>query len=324
MSENTEKNKVLVLGSAGMVGSAIVRELKSNSDREILSPSRKDLDLTNQAAVRDYFCGNKILEVYLAAAKVGGIHANSAYPADFIDENIIIQSNVVNSSFNNSVEKLLLLGSSCIYPKYATQPIDESELLTGALEPTNEAYAIAKIAGLKLCEYYSKQYGVDYRSVMPCNLYGPFDNFHPENSHVIPALIRKLHLAKESGQASVEVWGSGKALREFLLVDDLASACVYVMSLSKAEYKEAVGDVSFLNVGAGKDISINDLVFMLADIVGYEGELKFDHSKPDGTPRKILNVSRLSSAGWKPGVKLADGLARTYEWYVENISEART
>ena len=324
MIEESRSNRcIFVAGANGMVGSAIARIVGADDNATILTPTRKELDLTSFVQVEKYFTNNRITDVYLAAAKVGGIHANSVYPADFIGENLTIQSNVIGTAHKTGVEKLLFLGSSCIYPKFAEQPIREASLLTGALESTNEAYAIAKIAGLKLCEYYSKQYGVDYRSVMPCNLYGPNDNFHEKNSHVIPALIRKLHSAKVNDVEQISVWGTGKALREFLHVDDMASACAYVMNMTKEEYSEATGDVSFLNVGAGRDLSIHDLVTMLVDVVEYRGEIVFDSTKPDGTPRKVLDVSRLTSAGWVAGTGLRDGLRSTYKWYVENISEAR-
>lgn len=312
--------RVYVAGNQGMVGSALVRLLETHENIELVTASRKLVDLTNQAAVNDFFKGNNIDEVYLAAAKVGGIHANNTYPAEFIYENLMIEANIIHAAHVNNVQKLLFLGSSCIYPKLAEQPMKESALLTGPLEPTNEPYAIAKIAGIKLCESYNRQYGRDYRSVMPTNLYGPNDNFHPENSHVIPALMRRFHDAKASRADEVVVWGSGKPMREFLHVDDMAAACSYVMSLDEATYHTVTKPMlSHVNVGSGDDCAIRELAETLATVVGYEGTIVFDDTKPDGSPRKLMCSLKLNELGWSNKINLRDGLANTYEWFLKNL-----
>ena len=318
MSDPASPKRVYVAGHRGMVGSAIARQLDEKVDYEVVTRTHKELDLTNQQAVENFFQQEKIDQVYLAAAKVGGIHANNEYPAQFIYDNLMIECNVVHSAYKAGIDRLLLLGSSCIYPKYANQPMRESELLTGILEPTNEPYAIAKIAGIKLCESYNRQYGTHYRSVMPTNLYGEGDNFHPLNSHVIPALIRRFHEAKVQQAESVAIWGSGKAMREFLHVEDMAAASVYVMDLGDETY-EANTDprLSHINVGTGEDITINQLAEIIKEVVGFQGELQFDKTKPDGAPRKLLDVSRLRGLGWTPTIELKPGLARAYRWFVE-------
>ena len=271
---------------------------------------KKNLDLTNQIQVNNFFKSNKVDEVYLAAARVGGISANNNFPANFIYDNLMIQSNVINAAYSNGVKKLLFLGSSCIYPKFANQPIDEESLLTGKLEETNEPYAIAKIAGIKLCESFNRQYSVDYRSIMPTNLYGPHDNFHPEHSHVLPALLRRFHEAQRDGLKEVTVWGSGTPKREFLHSDDLASACLFLM--------EHYDSPEIINIGWGQDCTIRELAEMIAEIVGYTGTLKWDYSRPDGTPRKVLDNRKLSALGWEPKISLQEGLRLTYQWYLEN------
>ena len=312
--------KIFVAGHLGMVGSAIVRQLENQTGVDLLLASREELDLTDANAVEHWFCENKPDEVYLAAAKVGGIHANNTYPAEFIAVNLQIQNNVISSAYNNGVGKLLFLGSSCIYPKMASQPIHESALLTGPLEPTNEPYAIAKIAGIKLCESYNRQYGVDYRSLMPTNLYGPNDNFHPQNSHVIPAMMRRIHEAKIACDKQVSIWGTGKPMREFLHVDDMAAACLHVMNLSKEEFVNSVPNavLSHMNVGTGVDGTIRELAQTIADVVGFDGELVFDTSKPDGSPRKLLSVERLKQLNWKFSIGLKEGLMTTYDWFLAN------
>jgi len=310
--------KIYVAGHRGMVGSAIVRQLEARGDCQILTRTHSELDLTNQQAVHHFFEQMQIDEVYLAAAKVGGIHANNQYPAQFIYQNLMIECNIAHAAYQSGIDRLLFLGSSCIYPKFANQPIGESELLTGVLEPTNEPYAIAKIAGIKLCESYNREYGTHYRSVMPTNLYGEGDNFHPVNSHVIPALIRRFHEAKVENADTVTVWGSGNAMREFLHVDDMAAASLHVMELSDEIY-EANTDprLSHINVGTGEDVTICELAETVKAVVGFEGALEFDQSKPDGTPRKLLDVSRLESLGWSPSIELKPGLERAYRWFVE-------
>ncbi|MBV6750863.1 GDP-L-fucose synthase [Pseudomonas chlororaphis] len=316
--------KIFVAGHMGMVGSAIVRRLQALGFNNILARGRKELDLLNQHEVGAFFEEHEIDQVYLAAAKVGGIHANNTYPADFIYENLMIESNLIHSAYKGGVKKLLFLGSSCIYPKYAEQPIKESALLTGTLEETNEPYAIAKIAGIKLCESYNRQYGCDFRSVMPTNLYGPNDNFHPDNSHVIPALVRRFHEAAQSKREEIVIWGSGKPLREFLHVDDMAAASVHVMGLSKEEYfAQAQPMLSHVNVGTGIDCSIRELAETIATITGYQGRLIFDTSKPDGTPRKLMDVSRLRAMGWESSISLEKGLEDTYGWFVKNENLVR-
>jgi GDP-L-fucose synthase len=313
--------KIYVAGHLGMVGSAIVRKLKVDGSNNIVVRTRAELDLTNQEAVNEFFDIARPDQVYLAAAKVGGIHANKTYPAEFIYQNLMMEANVINAAWNSGVEKLLFLGSSCIYPKMVNQPMSEDALLTGTLEPTNEPYAIAKIAGIKLCESYNRQYGVDYRSVMPTNLYGPGDNYHPENSHVIPALIQRFHEAKVLNKPDVTIWGTGTPRREFLYVDDMAVASVYVMNLDKAIYEAQTQPMqSHINVGSGNDVTIADLAIFVSKAVGYSGEIKFDDSKPDGTPRKLMDSGRLNSLGWKPQVDLETGLKRAYADFMENAA----
>ncbi len=299
-----------------MVGSAIVRSLLAQGvqQQDIITRAHAELDLCNQAAVQAFFAEQRPTQVYLAAAKVGGIHANSTYPADFIYDNLMMQANVIHTAHTFGVQKLLFLGSSCIYPRLAPQPMSESALLTGTLEPTNEPYAIAKIAGIKLCESYSRQYGRDYRSVMPTNLYGPGDNYHPENSHVIPALIRRFHEAKESGAPEVAIWGSGTPKREFLYVDDMAAASVFVMNLNEATYHANTTPMcSHINVGFGSDVTIAELAHAVGAAIGYEGEITFDATKPDGAPRKWMDSSRLNALGWQAKVGLQNGLALAYQ-----------
>jgi GDP-L-fucose synthase len=311
-----------------MVGSAIVRRLKKLGYDNIVTRSKADLDLTNQSAVIDFFKVEKIDQVYLAAAKVGGIYANSTFPADFIYQNLIIEANVIHQSFEAGVKKLLFLGSSCIYPKLAEQPMSEDALLSSKLEETNEPYAIAKIAGIKLCESYNRQYGqelgVDYRCVMPTNLYGPNDNYHPLNSHVVPALIKKIHEAKIAGSPEVSLWGTGAPKREFLYVDDMASASIFVMNLDKTDYDRFTTPMqSHLNVGCGTDITIRELIQTIAQVVGFEGEISFDPSKPDGAPRKLMDSKRLFGLGWKPSISLEDGIKNAYADFVMRFGDGR-
>lgn len=316
---------IFVAGHRGMVGSAIVRRLKALGYANILTAGRNELNLLDQAAVHRYFRANWIDQVYLAAAKVGGIHANNTYPADFIYENLMIEANIIHAAHISDVQKLLFLGSSCIYPKHAEQPMKEEALLSGALEPTNEPYAIAKIAGIKLCESYNRQHGRDYRSVMPTNLYGPHDNYHPDNSHVIPALLRRFHEAVQRGDEEVVIWGSGKPMREFLHVDDMAAASVHVMELDEALYRDNTQPMlSHINVGTGVDCTIRELAETIARVTGFSGQLTFDASKPDGTPRKLMDVSRLKALSWQASIGLEDGLRDAYGWYVENVEQART
>ena len=318
------KKRIFVAGHRGMVGSAIVRQLEKRADVEIVTRSRSDLDLLDQAAVNNFFAQEQIDQVYLAAAKVGGIHANNTYPADFIYQNLIMECNIIHAAHSNDVQHLLFLGSSCIYPKLAAQPMTEDALLTGVLEETNEPYAVAKIAGIKLCESYNRQYGRDYRSVMPTNLYGENDNFHPENSHVIPALMRRFHEAKLNGDAEVVVWGTGTPMREFLYVDDMAAASVHVMELDKDIYSANTQPMlSHINVGTGVDCTIREMAETMAKVVGFEGRVVFDASKPDGTPRKLMNVSRLESLGWRYKVDLESGLSQTYQWFLANQDNFR-
>ena len=312
-------NKTFVAGHNGMVGSALVRQLEQDATNQIIAATRSELDLTNQQAVNDFFASHKIDQVYFAAAKVGGIHANNEYPAEFIFENLMIEANIIHAAHKNDVQKLLFLGSSCIYPRSAAQPMCEEALLTGQLESTNEPYAIAKIAGIKLCESYNRQYGRDYRSVMPTNSYGINDNFHPENSHVIPALIRRFHEAKLANSSVVDAWGTGTPMREFLYVDEMAEASIFVMNLESEAYKrETQPMLSHINVGTGIDCTIRELTEAVAKVVGYQGEIHWDGTKPDGTPRKLMDVKRLERLGWKSQVSLEDGLTRTYLWYLQN------
>lgn len=319
-----KKTRIFVAGHRGMVGSALVRQLSKRADVELVVRSRQELNLLSQQEVEKFFQTEKINQIYLAAAKVGGIHANNTYPADFIYQNLMIECNIIQSAYCAGVNRLLFLGSSCIYPKLAQQPMAESELLQGSLETTNEPYAIAKIAGIKLCESYNRQFGTQYRSVMPTNLYGIHDNFHPENSHVIPALMRRFHEAKVNGEQQVTVWGSGKPLREFLNVDDMAAASIHVMELEDSIYQQFVSPMlSHINVGTGTDCSIAQLAELMAEVVGFTGKIVFDPSKPDGTPRKLLDVSRLKRLGWEPKISLPEGLKATYAWFVENQADFR-
>jgi GDP-L-fucose synthase len=318
-----QSSKIYVAGHRGMVGRAIVRCLEAQGQFDIITRTHAELDLTNQAAVNVFFAAERPTQVYLAAAKVGGIHANNTYPADFIYQNLMIQANVIQAAFQNGVQKLLFLGSSCIYPKLAPQPMTESALLTGLLEPTNEPYAIAKIAGIKLCESYNRQYGashgVDYRSVMPTNLYGPGDNYHPQNSHVIPALIRRFHEAKVNNAPTVTIWGSGTPKREFLYVDDMAAASVFVMNLPKAVYDQHTSPMqSQINVGFGSDITIAELAQAVSQATGYQGNIGFDTTQPDGSPRKLMDSTRLNNLGWHAKVNLEQGLAQAYQDFLSS------
>jgi GDP-L-fucose synthase len=307
------KKRIYVAGHRGLVGSAIVRALRKRDYDNIVTRTHAELDLTDQAQVRAFFEAERIEEVYLAAARVGGIHANDTYPAEFIRDNLMIEANVIHEAWRSGVDKLLFLGSSCIYPRMSEQPIKEEYLMTGVLEPTNEPYAIAKIAGIKMCESYHRQYGADFRSVMPTNLYGPGDNYHPENSHVIPALIRRFHEAKANGAEQVAIWGSGTPRREFLYVDDMADACLYVMQLERETYeKHTPPQLSHINVGTGEDVTIREVAEIIRRVSGYEGRIAFDTSKPDGTPRKLMDSAKLASLGWRPHVQLADGISETY------------
>jgi nucleoside-diphosphate-sugar epimerase len=320
--------KIYIAGHRGMVGGAIVRQLQARIDAgediDILTRTHSELDLTNQLAVAGFMAAEKPDVVILAAAKVGGIIANSTYPAEFIYENLMMECNVIHQAFTAGVKRLLFLGSSCIYPKMAEQPMQEDALLTGTLEPTNEPYAIAKIAGIKLCESYNRQYGVDYRSVMPTNLYGPGDNFHPENSHVLPAMIRRFHEAVENGTPEVVIWGTGKPFREFLHVDDMAEASLFVMDLDDATYKANTKEMlSHINVGTGTDVSIGELAHQVAEVTGFKGKISFDTSKPDGTPRKLMDVSRLRDMGWVAKIGLREGVQDAYQWYLNNRDTLR-
>jgi len=319
------KNRIFVAGHKGMVGSALVRQLSNNKENILLLSPRSELDLSDLKSVISFIQKNEPDQIYLAAAKVGGIHANNTYPAEFIAENLVIQSNIINAAYDAGIKKLLFLGSSCIYPQLADQPMAETSLLTGVLEPTNEPYAIAKIAGIKMCESFNRQYDVDYRCVMPTNLYGSNDNFHHENSHVIPAMMQRFHEAKLNKASSVIVWGTGNPKREFLYVDDMANASIHVMNLSKNDFLSVVSNpmCSHINVGTGKDITIRELAKTMASVVGYKGEITFDESRPDGTPRKLMDVSRLSSLGWKYSTELKDGLEMTYEWFLNNLNKSR-
>lgn len=312
MTRITRENTVFVAGHRGLVGSAIERKLREKGYEKLLRKTRSELDLTDQSGVRDFFESERPDAVILAAARVGGIGANSAYPAEFIYTNLAIEVNVIHQAWLSGVKKLLFLGSSCIYPKFAPQPIREGSLLSGFLEPTNEAYAIAKIAGLKMCEYYSSQYGVSFISVMPTNLYGPNDNFDPESSHVLPAMIRKFDDAVRNGDDKVVLWGSGAPKREFLHVDDLAGACVYLL--------EGYSGTAFLNIGSGREVTIRKLAGIVKKITGFSGEIVWDSAKPDGTPRKLLDISRITALGWKPAIDLESGIESTYRWYLANRS----
>lgn len=313
---STIPHKIYVAGHRGMVGAAIARQLKVRGDSTIITRTHAELDLTDQRAVRDFFLSERPDQIYLAAAKVGGIHANNTFPAEFVYENLMIEANIIHEGWRAGVTKLLFLGSSCIYPRNAAQPMTESALLTDRLEPTNEPYAIAKIAGIKLCESYNRQYGTDYRSVMPTNLYGPGDNYHPENSHVIPGLIRRLHDAKLKKSDRVTVWGSGAPKREFLYTDDMASACVHIMSLDKPVFDAHTEPMQrHINIGTGLDLTIRELAELIAQTVGFDGHLIFDTTKPDGPPRKLLDTSLLQKLGWRPGTTLRQGLELTYKDY---------
>jgi GDP-L-fucose synthase len=313
--------RIYVAGHNGLVGSAIVRTLRAQGHTDIVTRSHRELELTDQAQVRAFFRAERIDQVYLAAARVGGIHANNTYPAEFIYDNMMVQANVVHEAWRNGVHKLLFLGSSCIYPRLATQPIKEEYLMSGMLEPTNEPYAMAKIAGIKLCESYNRQYGTDYRSVMPTNLYGPGDNYHPENSHVIPALMRRFHEARVGDAPEVVIWGSGTPMREFLYVDDMAAASVYVMNLDHGAYAASTDAMhSHINVGTGEDVTIADLARLVGEVVGYRGRIRFDTSKPDGTPRKLLDVSKLKHLGWQAGTPLPEGLQLAYDAFLATMA----
>jgi len=311
-------DKIYIAGHRGLVGSAIVRQLESRGFSNLVMRTHKELVLTNQAQVQNFFKQEKLDYVILAAAKVGGIYANNTYPADFIYQNMMIEANVINSAYENKVKRLLFLGSTCIYPKAVEQPMREDALLTGVLESTNEPYALAKIAGIKLCESYNRQYGTDFRSVMPTNLYGINDNFHPENSHVIPALIQRFHQAKANNDAEVVVWGTGNVMREFLYVDDMAEASLFVLELDEQTYKANTQPMlSHINVGTGKDVTIREMAETIKIVVGYEGKLTFDATKPDGTLRKLIDVTRLTNMGWKYSVDLKAGLQKTCKWYLK-------
>jgi len=313
-------DKIYIAGHRGLVGSAIVRQLESRGFTNLLMRTHKELNLTNQAQVQNFFTQENPDYVILAAAKVGGIHANNTYPADFIYRNMMIEANVINSAYENKVKRLLFLGSSCIYPKAVEQPMSEEALLTNVLEPTNEPYALAKIVGIKLCESYNRQYGTDFRSVMPTNLYGINDNFHPENSHVIPALMQRFHQAKVDNDSEVVVWGTGNAMREFLYVDDMAQASLFVLELDEQTYKANTQPMlSHINIGTGKDTTIREMAKTIKWVVGYEGKLTFDVTKPDGAPRKLIDVTRLKKMGWEYSVDLKDGLNETYKWYLESF-----
>jgi GDP-L-fucose synthase len=315
--------RAYVAGHRGMVGSAIARSLEADG-AEIVTATRSELDLADQSAVRSFLQKERPDTVIVAAAKVGGIHANNTLPAEFIYENLMIECNLIDSAFRAGVERLLFLGSSCIYPRNASQPMSEDALLTGTLEPTNEPYAIAKIAGIKLCESYNRQYGVDYRSAMPTNLYGPGDNFHETNSHVLPALLRRFHEAKQAGSKEVVIWGTGTPKREFLHVDDMAAACVFLLNLPQNIYAANTQPMlSHINVGTGRDVSIADLAQTIAQVTGFEGRISFDTTKPDGTPRKLLDVSRLTNMGWTASIQLEEGIRQTYDWYLASQGSLR-
>lgn len=322
MPDNQEK-RIYVAGHRGLVGSAIVRALHRRGYERIVTRTHAELDLTDQAKVRAFFAEERIDEVYLAAARVGGIHANDTYPAEFIYSNLMIQANVIHEAWRHGVKRLLFLGSSCIYPRMAEQPIREESLLSGPLEPTNEPYAVAKIAGIKMCESYNRQYGADFRSVMPTNLYGPGDNYHPENSHVIPALLRRFHEAKLGGAEKVVIWGTGTPRREFLYVDDMADASVHVMELDREQYEAHTSPMlSHINVGTGSDVTIAQVAELIGNIVGYRGKIEFDPTRPDGTPRKLMDSGKLAALGWSPRVTLKDGLAETYRQFEAMLRKA--
>ncbi|MFW2541548.1 GDP-L-fucose synthase [Primorskyibacter sp. 2E107] len=329
MTQDPSSTRIYIAGHRGMVGGAILRQLEARRDAgenlTLITRTHAELDLTSQAQVADFMATEKPDVVILAAAKVGGIIANNSYPGQFIYENLMIECNVIHQAHANGVQRLLQLGSSCIYPKFAEQPMREDALLTGTLEPTNEPYAVAKIAGIKICESYNRQYGRDYRSVMPTNLYGPGDNFHPENSHVLPAMIRRFHEAKEAGLDEVVIWGTGTPMREFLHVDDMAEASLFVLDLPKPEYDANTEEMlSHINVGSGTDVTILDLARTVARVVGYEGRIATDPSKPDGTPRKLMDVSRLKAMGWQARIGLEDGIAETYDWFLaRDLAELR-
>jgi GDP-L-fucose synthase len=310
-------DKIYIAGHRGLVGSAIVRQLELRGFTNLIMRTHKELDLTNQAQVQSFFTQESPDYVILAAAKVGGIHANNAYPADFIYQNMMIEANVINSAYESKVKRLLFLGSTCIYPKAVEQPMREDALLTDVLEPTNEPYALAKIAGIKLCESYNRQHSTDFRSVMPTNLYGINDNFHPQNSHVIPALMQRFHQAKVNNDDEVVVWGTGNAMREFLYVDDMAQASLFVLELDEKTYKANTQPMlSHINVGTGKDTTIREMAETMRQVVGYEGKLTFDTTKPDGAPRKLIDITRLKRMGWEYSIRIEEGLQRTYIWYV--------
>ncbi len=316
-------DKIYIAGHRGLVGSAVLRNLESKGFNNLLVKNHEDLDLTNQKKVKDFFDKERPDYVILAAAKVGGIYANNTYPADFIYQNTMIETNIIHSAFENKVKRLLFLGSTCIYPKEIEQPMREDALLSNKLEPTNEPYALSKILGIKLCESYNRQHGTDFRSVMPTNLYGINDNFDPENSHVIPGLMQRFHCAKINNDKEVMVWGTGNAMREFLFVDDMAEASLFVLSIDKEIYKANTSPmISHINVGSGEDISIKELAEMMKKVVNYEGEVVFDDSKPDGSARKLIDVSRLSNMGWKHSTSLTEGLKKTYDWYKNNLENA--
>lgn len=324
MKSFTPNTRIYVAGHRGMVGSAILRQLQARGYRHIITHTHAELNLTDQQAVNKFFAAEKPEVVILAAAKVGGIHANNTYPAEFIYENLMMECNVIHQGYVAGVRKMLFLGSSCIYPKMATQPMTEEALLTGTLEPTNEAYAIAKIAGIKLCESYNRQYGTDYRSVMPTNLYGPQDNYHPDNSHVVPAMIRRFHEAVKNNASEVVVWGTGTPRREFLHVDDMAAASLFVLDLEESVYNANTQPMlSHINVGTGTDVTIRELSETVAKVTGFTGRMVFDTSKPDGTPRKLMDVSRLANMGWRASISLEDGLRDAYQWFLDNSDNLR-
>lgn len=323
MNSNLQK-RIYVAGHHGLVGSALIRALTKRGYTDIITRAHSELELTNQAEVRAFFASKQIDEVYLAAARVGGIHANNTYPAEFIYDNMMVQANVIHEAWRSGIKRLLFLGSSCIYPRLAEQPIKEEYLMTGALEPTNEPYAMAKIAGIKMCESYNRQYGTDYRCVMPTNLYGPGDNYHPENSHVIPALIRRFHEAKISNAEKVVIWGTGTPRREFLYVDDMADASVHVMELDRATYDACTTPtLSHINVGAGKDVTIGEVAEMIKNVIDYQGKIEFDTEKPDGTPRKLMDSTKLTSLGWSPRVPLLEGIIETCNDFAATTEDKR-